>query len=60
VVFAGGAVHGRRIYRPIEPTDIAPTLAAIVGAKAPSGAFGGPLQEVLESIEPHPETPAHR
>jgi len=47
VVFAGGALKPQRIYRPIEPVDIAPTLSALVGAKPPSGARGIPLVEVL-------------
>jgi hypothetical protein len=48
VVFAGGALKPQRIYRPIEPVDIAPTLSAVVGAKPPSGARGIPLVEVLQ------------
>jgi predicted AlkP superfamily pyrophosphatase or phosphodiesterase len=46
VVFAGGNLKGQRVYRPIETVDIAPTLAAIAGAKPPSGARSGPLPEV--------------
>ena len=49
VVFAGGKLTGQRVYRPIETVDIAPTLAAIVGAKPPSGSRSGPLLEVLNS-----------
>jgi len=30
--------------------DIAPTLAAIVGAKPPSGSRSGPLPEVLQGL----------
>lgn len=48
VVFAGGDLTARRIYRAIEPLDIAPTLAALVGAKPPSGSRGVPLTEVLQ------------
>jgi hypothetical protein len=48
VVFAGGELAGRRVYRPIETVDIAPTLAAMVGTKPPSGSRRGPLPEVLE------------
>ncbi len=49
VVFAGGNLKGQRVSRPIETVDIAPTLAAIVGAKAPSGSRTGPLLEVMQS-----------
>jgi len=48
VAFAGGTLKPQRIYRPIEPLDIAPTLSAVVGAKPPSGARGVPLVEVLQ------------
>jgi predicted AlkP superfamily pyrophosphatase or phosphodiesterase len=50
VVFAGSKLPGRRIYRPIETVDIAPTLAAIVGTKPPSGARSGPLPEIMQGF----------
>ena len=53
VIFAGGALGARRVYREIETVDIAPTLAAMVGAKLPSGARGAPLPEVLQNVQPH-------
>jgi len=37
----------KSISRMITPYDIAPTLAAYLGVKPPSGAIGNPLQEVL-------------
>lgn len=49
IVFAGGSLAARRIYREIQTVDVAPTLAAIVGVKPPSGARGVPLVEVLQS-----------
>ncbi|HTN72166.1 MAG TPA: hypothetical protein VMO00_13885 [Methylomirabilota bacterium] len=39
----------RRIYREIQTVDVAPTLAAVVGVKPPSGSRGAPLIEVLQS-----------
>jgi predicted AlkP superfamily pyrophosphatase or phosphodiesterase len=51
IVFAGGKLSGRRIYRNVEPVDIAPTLAAVLGVKAPSGAFGAPLDEVMHALK---------
>jgi len=50
VVFAGGNLSGRRIDRAIEPVDIAPTLAAILAVKQPSGSRGVPLQEVIQGL----------
>ena len=49
VIFAGGTLKAQRIYRSIEPLGLAPTLSAIVGAKAPSGSRAAPLAEVLQS-----------
>jgi predicted AlkP superfamily pyrophosphatase or phosphodiesterase len=47
VVFAGGALKAQRVFRPISPASIAPTLSAVVGAKPPSGTRSGPLPEVF-------------
>ena len=51
VVFAGGSLNARRIYREIQTVDVAPTLAAVVGVKPPSGARGAPLIEVLQNMQ---------
>jgi predicted AlkP superfamily pyrophosphatase or phosphodiesterase len=48
VMFAGGDLQPGVIARPVTPYDIAPTLAAFLGVKPPSGAIGNPLAEVLE------------
>jgi predicted AlkP superfamily pyrophosphatase or phosphodiesterase len=48
VIFAVPEVAARTSYRRISPLDIAPTLAALVGAKPPSGAEGSPLLEIME------------
>jgi len=50
VIFAGGHIKAKTIYRHIEPNDIAPTLSAIVDAKLPSGSNGEILQEVMETF----------
>ena len=47
VLFAGGGIKAARVSRPVTPYDIAATLAAVVGAKPPSGLVGSPLAEVL-------------
>ncbi len=49
LVFAGGTMTGQRIYRSVEPKDIAPTLASILGTKPPSAATGEPLLEVMQA-----------
>jgi len=48
VIFAGSDLHAVKVNRLVTPYDIAPTLAACLKIKTPSGAFGMPLQEVLE------------
>ncbi len=47
VIVVAPGVPPRTVYRRVSPLDIAPTLAALVGAKAPSGAEGDPLLEVM-------------
>jgi len=51
VIFAGNGLKGKQIFRRIRPNDIAPTLSALVEAKAPSGASGDPLVEVLDILK---------
>jgi hypothetical protein len=48
IIIAAPEITSRRVYRRVSPLDIAPTLAALVGAKPPSGAEGSPLVEILE------------
>lgn len=47
VIFAGAGLPAAKVSRLVTPYDIAPTLAAYLKIKTPSGAFGLPLQEVL-------------
>jgi predicted AlkP superfamily pyrophosphatase or phosphodiesterase len=47
VIFAGASVQPKSVSRAITPYDIAPTLAAYVGAKPPSASIGNALLEVL-------------
>jgi predicted AlkP superfamily pyrophosphatase or phosphodiesterase len=47
VVFAGSGIRHASVSRQVTPYDIAPTLAAFLGIKPPSGAIGSPLPEVL-------------
>jgi len=48
VVFVGSGLKGKQIFTPIRPNDIAPTLSAIVNAKAPSGSSGQILSAVVD------------
>jgi len=48
VFFAGAGLPAATVNRSITPYDIAPTLAAWLGMKPPSGAIGVPLVEVLQ------------
>jgi predicted AlkP superfamily pyrophosphatase or phosphodiesterase len=46
VIFAGNGLKAARVDRAITPYDIAPTLAAYLGTKPPSGAVGMVLPEI--------------
>jgi predicted AlkP superfamily pyrophosphatase or phosphodiesterase len=47
IFFAGNGVSAQRVARRVAPTDIAPTIAAYLGVKPPSGSVGTVLTEVL-------------
>jgi len=47
IFFAGHRVRSQTLTRRVGPHDIAPTLAAYLGIKPPSGSVGNPLTEVL-------------
>ena len=48
VIFAGAGLEPQVVTRAVTPYDIAPTLAAYLGVKPPSGSIGMPLPEVLK------------
>ena len=48
LIFAGAGLSAATLSRPVTPYDVAPTLAAYLGVKPPSGAIGMPLPEVLK------------
>jgi predicted AlkP superfamily pyrophosphatase or phosphodiesterase len=52
IVFAGADLAPRIVHRKVHTIDIAPTLSAFLDIKAPSGAVGTPLVEVLKSKGP--------
>ena len=45
---AGHNIPAQTITRRVSTTDVAPTIAAYLGIKAPSGSVGDPLEEVLD------------
>jgi len=47
LIFAGAGLSAAKVSRPVTPYDVAPTLAAYLGVKPPSGTIGMPLPEVL-------------
>ncbi len=47
IVFAGSGIPAQQIQRRVLTVDVAPTLAAFLGIKPPSGAAGVPLVEVF-------------
>jgi len=47
IIFAGAGIPAQRISRRVHTVDVAPTLAAALGTKPPSGATGTVLVEAL-------------
>ena len=47
IVFAGGNIAAQHVHRRVLTVDVAPTLAALLDIKPPSGAAGVPLVEVF-------------
>lgn len=47
IFFAGHHVPAQTITRRVAPSDIAPTIAAYLNIKYPSGSIGNPLEEVF-------------
>jgi arylsulfatase A-like enzyme len=52
VVFAGPGIPATRVQRRVQPADVAPTLAAILGMSPPASAQGNVLKEVF-TTGPH-------
>jgi predicted AlkP superfamily pyrophosphatase or phosphodiesterase len=48
IAFYGNAVRAQHVLRPVDPRDIAPTLAMLLSIEAPRGASGSVLREILE------------
>jgi predicted AlkP superfamily pyrophosphatase or phosphodiesterase len=52
IVFSGAGLPAVTVDRKVYTVDIAPTLSAFLGIKAPSGSVGVPLQEVVANAKP--------
>jgi len=51
VIFAGSRIASQVIYRQIQPADVAPTLAALLGMSPPASAQGTVLPEVFYGMQ---------
>ena len=49
VIFAGAGVPSNTVYREVQPADVAPTLAALLGMSPPASTQGKVLPEVFET-----------
>ena len=47
IIFAGHGLSPRNVTRRVQTVDVAPTLSMYLGIRAPSGAAGEPLHEVV-------------
>lgn len=47
IIVAGPGVEARAVHRRVAPSDIAPTLALMLGIEAPTGCVGLPMVEVF-------------
>ncbi|MHC4615814.1 MAG: hypothetical protein ACYTAU_19875 [Planctomycetota bacterium] len=50
VIFAGPGIPAAKIFRPVQPADVAPTLAALLGMSPPASAQGTVLPEVFREM----------
>jgi predicted AlkP superfamily pyrophosphatase or phosphodiesterase len=48
MIFAGNRIESQIVYRPVQPADLAPTLAALLGMSPPASAQGTVLPEVFK------------
>jgi predicted AlkP superfamily pyrophosphatase or phosphodiesterase len=52
VIFAGNGITAQVIHRPVQPADVAPTLAMLLGMSPPASAQGTQLSEVFRGSTP--------
>ena len=51
VIFAGPGIPASRVHRRVQPADVAPTLAALLGMSPPASAQGNVLKEVFTKVQ---------
>jgi predicted AlkP superfamily pyrophosphatase or phosphodiesterase len=51
VIFAGSGIPSQIIYRLVQPADVAPTIAALLGMSPPASAQGVVLPEVFRTMQ---------
>lgn len=49
IVFTAPGIEARQIHRLVQPVDVAPTIAALLGMSPPASAQGSVLREVVQS-----------
>ena len=49
IIFAGAGIDGEEVNRLVHPSDVAPTLAALLGMTAPGSASGTVLPEAVDA-----------
>jgi len=52
LMFWGGPIKQARVKRRVEPRDIVPTLARILGVKPPKASTGIPIKEIVKMYTP--------
>ena len=53
VIFMGPGIRASRFHRRVQPADVAPTLAALIGLSPPASASGNVLSEVMVHTTEH-------
>ncbi|MFW6327725.1 MAG: alkaline phosphatase family protein, partial [Bacteroidota bacterium] len=48
LIWYGWKIKRKSLYRPVSPTDIAPTIAHFLGILAPNGSTGEPIYEMID------------
>jgi arylsulfatase A-like enzyme len=51
IIFSGPGVQSGITYRRVQPADVAPTMAALMGMSPPASAQGSVLPEVFDKTD---------
>jgi len=60
LLFFGAGLPHAEVLRPVDVTDIAPTVSALLRTSFPSASVGTPLPEVVSGAKARAQTPARR